>query len=353
MQHHTLRWSRSCASAPAPDDGLQEGAAEASGDIEKAIDVLRKKGMAKAAKKAGRATTEGAVGSYIHAGGKIGVLVEVNCETDFVARTDDFQALVRDIAMHIAAADPRFVRREEVTDDVLERERDDLPRAGRSRRASRRRWSRRSSRARWRSSTARPCCSSSRSSRTPTRRSATWSTQKVAKIGENIQVRRFARFKLGEGIEKTERRLRRRGGGAGRPARLRSPMDQPAYRRILLKLSGEALMGSQPFGIDEAVVAAIADELREVYGRERAGRHRHRRRQHHPRPRRSATAASTASPATTWACWRTVINALALQDALEKRGVDTRVQSRDRHPRGGRALHPPPRHPPPGERAAW
>src|SRR5688500_7631686 len=96
---------------------------ETKGDLEQAIDHLRKKGLASAAKKAGRITAEGAVGSYIHAGGKIGVLVEVNCETDFVARTDDFQELVKDIAMHIAAADPRFVRREEVTPDVLDRER--------------------------------------------------------------------------------------------------------------------------------------------------------------------------------------------------------------------------------------
>ena len=95
---------------------------ECKGDMEAAVDALRKKGLAAAAKKAGRVTAEGAVGSYIHGGGKIGVLVEVNCETDFVARTDQFQELVRDIAMHIAAADPRCVRREEVTPDLLERE---------------------------------------------------------------------------------------------------------------------------------------------------------------------------------------------------------------------------------------
>jgi elongation factor Ts len=96
---------------------------ESDGDVEKAIDALRQRGLAAAAKRAGRSTGEGAIASYIHAGGKIGVLVEVNCETDFVARTDDFQELVRDIAMHIAAADPRFLRREEVTPEVLERER--------------------------------------------------------------------------------------------------------------------------------------------------------------------------------------------------------------------------------------
>jgi elongation factor Ts len=97
---------------------------EAEGDHERAVDYLRQKGVASAAKKAGRETAEGLVGSYIHAGGKVGVLLEVNCETDFVARTDDFQEVVRDIAMHVAAADPRFVRREEVTEEVLGRERE-------------------------------------------------------------------------------------------------------------------------------------------------------------------------------------------------------------------------------------
>ncbi|HEU4571007.1 MAG TPA: translation elongation factor Ts [Gemmatimonadales bacterium] len=96
---------------------------EAGGDQEKAIDVLRAKGAAKAAKRAGREATEGAIGSYIHMGGKIGVLVEVNCETDFVARNDAFQQLVKDIAMHIAAASPVAVRREDVPADVVERER--------------------------------------------------------------------------------------------------------------------------------------------------------------------------------------------------------------------------------------
>ena len=97
---------------------------EAAGDIEKAIAVLRKKGQAAAAKKATREATEGLVGSYIHAGGKIGVLVEVNCESDFVARTDAFQQLCHDIAMHIAALDPKYVRREEVTADMLDKERE-------------------------------------------------------------------------------------------------------------------------------------------------------------------------------------------------------------------------------------
>ena len=98
--------------------------AESNGDMEKAIEILRKKGVASATKRAGRATKEGVVGHYIHMGGKVGVLVEVNCETDFVARTDDFQALAREIAMHIAAADPRYVSRDQVPAAELEKEKD-------------------------------------------------------------------------------------------------------------------------------------------------------------------------------------------------------------------------------------
>ena len=107
----------------APMMSCKEALQEAEGDMEKAIDVLRTKGLSAAAKKAGRSTSEGMVGHYIHAGGKIGVLVEVNCETDFVARTDRFQGLVRDVAMHIAAADPRVVDRDDVAEEVVESER--------------------------------------------------------------------------------------------------------------------------------------------------------------------------------------------------------------------------------------
>jgi elongation factor Ts len=102
----------------------REALLESGGNIEQAINILRKKGQAAAAKKAQRETSEGLVSCYIHAGGKIGVLVEVNCESDFVARTEDFQRLCHDVAMHIAALDPRFLRREEVTQEILDRERD-------------------------------------------------------------------------------------------------------------------------------------------------------------------------------------------------------------------------------------
>lgn len=177
--------------------------AETGGDMDKAVDLLRKKGLAAAAKKAGRVAAEGVVGSYIHAGGKIGVLVEVNCETDFVARTEAFQDLVKDIAMHIAAADPRFVRREEVTADVLERER-----AIYSEQAA---------------ASGKPanvvakivegkidkffgeaCLLEQPFVKNPDQTVGQMVTDAVAKIGENIQVRRFARFKLGEGIDKKE-----------------------------------------------------------------------------------------------------------------------------------------------------
>jgi elongation factor Ts len=95
---------------------------EANGNMEEAVTLLRKRGLAQAAKRAGRATAQGAIGSYIHMGGKIGVLVEVNCESDFVARTEDFSNLVKEVAMHIAALEPRWVRREDVPADVVEKE---------------------------------------------------------------------------------------------------------------------------------------------------------------------------------------------------------------------------------------
>jgi elongation factor Ts len=108
----------------APMMDCKHALTESKGDMEGAIVILRKKGVATAAKKATRATSEGTVTSYIHAGGKIGVLVEVNCESDFVARTDDFKTLVHDIAMHIAATDPRYIRKEDVSADAFEKEKD-------------------------------------------------------------------------------------------------------------------------------------------------------------------------------------------------------------------------------------
>jgi len=173
--------------------------AETQGDMEKAIDVLRKKGMASAAKRAGRVASEGLVGAYIHAGGKIGVLVEINCETDFVARTDEFQELVKDVAMHIAAADPRFVRREEVTPDVLERERaiyaEQAKASGKPENVV----------AKMVEGKMEKFYAESVLLEQPFIKNTDLTVgqmvaEKVGKIGENIQVRRFSRFRLGEGL---------------------------------------------------------------------------------------------------------------------------------------------------------
>ena len=174
---------------------------ETKGDMEQAIDYLRKKGLASAAKKAGRVTAEGAVASYIHAGGKIGVLVEINCETDFVARTDQFQELVRDVAMHIAAADPRFLRREEVTEDVLSRERDVI----RERTLAEGKPEKVVDKivdGRMEKFFAESVLLEQPFVKDPDKTVQDLVNAKVAKIGENVQVRRFSRFKLGEGIEK-------------------------------------------------------------------------------------------------------------------------------------------------------
>ena len=174
---------------------------ETDGDLEKAVDLLRKKGVAAAEKKAGRVAAEGAVSSYIHAGGKIGVLVEVNCETDFVARTDDFQALVRDIAMHVAAAEPRFVGREEVDDDVLARERtifrEQALEEGKPENIVDRIVD-----GKIEKFYGEAVLLEQAFVKNPDVTIQELMTEAVAKMGENIQIRRFARFKLGEGIEK-------------------------------------------------------------------------------------------------------------------------------------------------------
>src|SRR5271156_2016484 len=111
-------------SSGAPMGDCLKALQESKGNMEEAFVILRKRGMASAAKKASRTTNEGAVGTYLHAGGKIGVLLELNCESDFVARTADFQELLKDIAMHIAATDPRYIRKEEVTEADIEREKE-------------------------------------------------------------------------------------------------------------------------------------------------------------------------------------------------------------------------------------
>ncbi|MEA2604516.1 MAG: elongation factor Ts [Acidobacteriota bacterium] len=176
---------------------------ETKGNMESAVDTLRKKGLAAAAKKAGRTTAEGAVGSYIHGGGKLGVLVEVNCETDFVARTEPFQELVRDIAMHIAAAEPKFVRREEVTPEALERERaiftDQALASGKPANVVERIVT-----GKMEKYYSEFVLLEQPFVKNPDVTIAQLIAEKVGKIGENIQVRRFSRFKLGEGIEKRQ-----------------------------------------------------------------------------------------------------------------------------------------------------
>lgn len=171
---------------------------EADGDIDQAIAVLRKKGQVAAAKKAQRATSEGLVSCYIHAGGKIGVLVETNCESDFVARTDAFKQLCHDVAMHIAAVDPRYVRREDVTSEMLDKEREIYTAQARA--------------------TGKPeqviqkivtgkmekfyeesCLYEQHYIKDETQTIGEMITQAISKLGENIAIRRFARFKVGEG----------------------------------------------------------------------------------------------------------------------------------------------------------
>ncbi|MFZ0037056.1 MAG: translation elongation factor Ts [Candidatus Acidiferrales bacterium] len=175
----------------------REALVESKGDKEKAVDILRKKGQAAAQKKAQRATSEGLVGYYIHAGGKIGVLVEINCESDFVARTDDFQRLCHDVAMHIAAVDPRFLKREEVTPEILDREREIYKAQARA--------------------TGKPdnviekivsgkmekfyeenCLYEQHFIRDEGMTVKELVDAAVAKLGENVSIRRFARFKVGE-----------------------------------------------------------------------------------------------------------------------------------------------------------
>jgi elongation factor Ts len=174
---------------------------EVGGDMDKAIDFLRAKGLAKAAKKAGREATEGAVVSYIHAGGRIGVLLEVNCETDFVARNEDFQGFTRDIAMQIAAMNPQFVRKEEVNADVVSREREVLlakaKESGKPEPVIQKMVDGQISK--WMKEI---CLLDQSWVKDPDKTIEQVQQELVAKIGENIRIRRFVRFELGEGLEK-------------------------------------------------------------------------------------------------------------------------------------------------------
>src|SRR3981189_3138925 len=170
---------------------------EAGGDIEKAISVLRKKGQAAAAKKATREASEGLVGSYIHAGGKIGVLVEINCESDFVARTEAFQHLTDEIAMHIAALDPRYVRREEVTPEMLEKERE-IYKAQAVATGKPENVVERIVTGKMEKFYEENCLYEQHYIKDESVTIGERLTKAIAKLGENISVRRFVRFKVGE-----------------------------------------------------------------------------------------------------------------------------------------------------------
>jgi elongation factor Ts len=180
--------------------------AEANGDFAKAEEVLRKKGLAAAAKKSSRAATEGQVASYIHMGGKIGVLVEVNCETDFVARTDGFQALVKDIAMQIAAASPQWVRREEVPADVVAKELE-IAKAQMRDQKKPEAILEKIAQGKLEKFYEQFCLLDQPFVKEDKKKISEVLTDAVAKIGENIQIRRFARFVLGEGLEKKQENL--------------------------------------------------------------------------------------------------------------------------------------------------
>jgi elongation factor Ts len=173
---------------------------ESRGDLEEAIVYLRKKGIATAAKKATRVTSEGSVASYIHAGGKIGVLVEVNCESDFVARTEDFQSLIHDLAMHIAASDPKFVRKEDVTPEAYEREKE-IYRAQAAASGKPAQVVEKIVEGKMAKFYEEVCLLDQPFIKEQTITVGQLIASRIGKLGENISVRRFARFKIGEAGE--------------------------------------------------------------------------------------------------------------------------------------------------------
>lgn len=174
--------------------------AETSGDFEKAIEYLRKKGIASAAKKAGRATKEGAVTSYIHGEGRVGVLLEINCETDFVARTEQFKAFTRDVAMHIAAASPQWVKSDEVPADVIAKEKEiaiaQLQASGKPAAMLEK-----IAEGKINKFFEEACLMNQAFVKDPNKTVQQLQQETIATLGENIAIRRFARFVLGEGMK--------------------------------------------------------------------------------------------------------------------------------------------------------
>jgi elongation factor Ts len=173
---------------------------EANGNMEEAVTLLRKRGLAQAAKRAGRATAQGVIGSYIHMGGRIGVLVEVNCESDFVARTDDFTNLVKEVAMHIAAADPKWVRREEVPAEAIEKEKT-IYRAQMENSGKPANVLDKIIEGKLGSFYSQFVLLDQPSIRDGSMTVAQVVAQATAKTGENIQISRFVRYRMGEGAE--------------------------------------------------------------------------------------------------------------------------------------------------------
>ncbi|SEB47349.1 translation elongation factor Ts [Paenibacillus sp. GP183] len=176
---------------------------EANGDLTKAGELLREKGLAAASNKAGRIATEGAVESYIHAGGKVGVLVEVNCETDFVGKTEQFRSFVRDLAMHIAAASPIYVKREDVPHEALDKEKEILRNQalneGKPEKIVDKMVEGRISKY-----YEEFCLMEQSFIKDPDKTISQLLNEKISQIGENISIRRFVRFGLGEGLEKKQ-----------------------------------------------------------------------------------------------------------------------------------------------------
>ena len=177
--------------------------AETKLNMDEAVVYLREKGLASAAKRAAKTVSEGIVGSYVHAGGKVGVLIEVNCETDFVAKTEEFQLFVKDIAMHVAAMNPQYVKREEVKQDVIEKEKD-IYRAQAIESGKPEKVIEKMVDGKVEKFFQEVCLLEQAFVKDPDTTVMGLLTNTIAKLGENISIRRFARFKVGEGLEKKE-----------------------------------------------------------------------------------------------------------------------------------------------------
>jgi elongation factor Ts len=175
--------------------------AETGGNLERAVDYLRQKGLAAAAKKADRVAADGAVGAYVHPGGKIGVLVEINCQTDFVARTAEFQALLKDMAMQIAAANPRYVKREDVSADEIEKERE-IYRSQALESGKAEKFVEKIVEGKMERFYSEVCLLEQAFIKDPDRKVIDTINDAITRLGEKIEVRRFARYHLGEGVQK-------------------------------------------------------------------------------------------------------------------------------------------------------